>query len=132
MDPCGNHPCHYVYLYACIHIVKLYACIHVVKHSHRSHLCIHVFLIDLSLRVFFITRGITTDLVDDAVPRLLINREVVGEAAPGSRRGFDFSDDSRDGAFVGDCDDAVRALVQLLGWEAELQALVEAGPRSRV
>lgn len=72
------------------------------------------------------------DLVADTVPRLLINREVVGEAAPGSRRGFDFSDDSRDGAFVGDCDQAVQALVQLLGWEAEMQALMDAGPRCRV
>lgn len=71
-------------------------------------------------------------MVDDDVPRLLVNRELVGQAPKGSRRGFDFSGDSRDGAFVGDCDDAVRALVALLGWEDELSALIEAGPRSRV
>lgn len=33
----------------------------------------------------------------------------------------------RDALFLGDCDDGVRQLCQLLGWEAELDALLAAG-----
>ena len=33
----------------------------------------------------------------------------------------------RDALFLGDCDDGVRQLCQLLGWEADLDALVAAG-----
>ena len=55
------------------------------------------------------------------VPRLLINRERVGEHMPG---GFDFSaaSNAADGFYEGDCDDAARELCDLLGWGAELEA----------
>ena len=33
----------------------------------------------------------------------------------------------RDALFLGDCDDGVRQLCALLGWEADLEALVVAG-----
>ena len=60
-------------------------------------------------------------------PRLLINREKVGEV-PSRRsffemgmskgRGFDFSEEGkRDVLFLGDCDDGVSELCKHLGWE---------------
>ena len=73
--------------------------------------------------------------VRPGTPRLLVNRERVGEDA-GMRRGpvgpagpfdFDATDGvTRDGFVQSDCDAAVLRLVQLLGWEAELEAM--AGP----
>ncbi|RKO91242.1 DHS-like NAD/FAD-binding domain-containing protein, partial [Blyttiomyces helicus] len=54
------------------------------------------------------------------VPRLLINREVVGVHA----RGFDFVGDvqrlRRDALFEGGCDEGVIKLAELLGWGEEL------------
>ncbi|KAL4433418.1 hypothetical protein ABPG77_010271 [Micractinium sp. CCAP 211/92] len=76
------------------------------------------------------------DYVDDEVPRLLINREKAGEPAPemralGYRRGFNFGTGNyRDALFLGDCDDGVRQLCRLLGWEADLDALIAAGRQS--
>lgn len=63
------------------------------------------------------------------VPRMLINRERVGE-----HLGLDFDGRSRasgvtdDGFERADCDDAVGKLCKLLGWEAELFAVLEARP----
>lgn len=57
------------------------------------------------------------------VPRLLINRERVGEDKDG---GFQFDEpDTRDVFFKGDCDDGIRELVQLLGWEADFEAVLK-------
>lgn len=74
--------------------------------------------------------------VEPEVPRLLINREVAGELTPemramGYQTGFDFEEGTnyRDAMFLGDCDDGVRQLCSLLGWEADLDALVAAGRR---
>ena len=74
------------------------------------------------------------------VPRLLVNRERVGEADARVRAmaalvghtaglGFDFVSETnrRDALFLGDCDDGFRELARLLGWDAELETLVEAG-----
>ena len=47
------------------------------------------------------------------VPRFLVNRQRVG----------DF-DGPADGVFIGDCDEAVRTLCGMLGWEAELDAVL--------
>ncbi|KAL4420564.1 hypothetical protein ABPG75_010220 [Micractinium tetrahymenae] len=77
------------------------------------------------------------DEVEDDVPRLLINRERVGEGHPllrmlGYQTGgfcFDEASNYRDALFEGDCDDGVRQLCRLLGWEAELDALIAAGPQ---
>ncbi|KAJ3108468.1 NAD-dependent protein deacetylase sirtuin-2 [Phlyctochytrium planicorne] len=59
-------------------------------------------------------------------PRLLINREVVGE---GGRFGFDFSGETaeyqRDALFLGDCDDGCAKLAELLGFGGELDKLVQ-------
>ena len=73
--------------------------------------------------------------VRPGTPRLLVNRERVGEGA-GMRRGpagpagpfdFDATDGvTRDGFVQSDCDAAVLKLVQLLGWEAELEHELEA------
>ena len=74
--------------------------------------------------------------VRPGTPRLLVNRERVGEGA-GMLRGpagpagpFDFDGTggvTRDGFVQGDCDAAVLELVQLLGWEEELEALADPG-----
>ncbi|KLT44680.1 NAD-dependent deacetylase sirtuin-2 [Cutaneotrichosporon oleaginosum] len=65
------------------------------------------------------------DRVSSSVPRLLINREAVGpftRVKHGKRRG-------RDGVYLGDADDAVRELVRAIGWEEELDALIEEGQK---
>jgi NAD+-dependent protein deacetylase sirtuin 2 len=54
--------------------------------------------------------------VTDRCPRLLVNREKVGE--------LDFGENNlRDALHLGDCDDGVSRLAELLGWAAELEAL---------
>ena len=64
-------------------------------------------------------------------PRVLINRERVGEANPlglrlGVDKGFNFGQGNyRDALFEGDCDDGIWELCRLLGWEEELQALID-------
>lgn len=72
--------------------------------------------------------------VDENCPRLLINREKVGEAQPSlfaglpftSSFGFDFSESNyRDALFLGDCDAGVRQLAGLLGWGQELEELCQ-------
>lgn len=66
------------------------------------------------------------------VPRLLINRERVGEArrGGGGARGFVFDGQApgggRDVLYKGDADAGVRELARLCGWGDELEALVEA------
>ena len=71
--------------------------------------------------------------VEDDCPRLLINREKVGEVnkdAPVFVRwrmgGFDFSEETnyRDALFLGDCDAGVTALCRELGWEDDLASRV--------
>lgn len=62
----------------------------------------------------------------EAVPRLLINKEVVGTSTYSPTRGFDFEQGGRDVLFQGDCDEGVTALCRLLGWESELAELVQA------
>ncbi|EDW96125.1 NAD-dependent protein deacetylase Sirt2 [Drosophila yakuba] len=63
--------------------------------------------------------------------RLLINREAVGQASfvpfmdPHERSLlFDRPNNTRDVAFLGDCDAGVMALAKALGWEEELQQLI--------
>lgn len=63
------------------------------------------------------------------MPRVLINRERVGEADAtlllfGAKRGFKFEEQHRDALFLGDCDDGVRVLARSLGWEGELDDLI--------
>ncbi|KAF8071129.1 sirt2 [Scenedesmus sp. PABB004] len=82
------------------------------------------------------------DAVPDDCPRVLINRERVGEGMGGglgllssllgARGGGGFVFDEEDGAwrdalYLGDCDDAVAELAELLGWGDDLRALIEAG-----
>lgn len=51
----------------------------------------------------------------EGTPRMLINRERVGEDL-----GLDFdSEDSSDGVFLGDCDDGARRLADLCGWDLD-------------
>ncbi|KAK9819677.1 hypothetical protein WJX72_000986 [[Myrmecia] bisecta] len=73
--------------------------------------------------------------VSDTTPRLLINREKAGtssspqEAALGIGFNFDKGNGNyRDALFLGDCDAGVRRLCRLLGWEAELDALIPPRP----
>ena len=67
----------------------------------------------------------------DETPRILINRELVGETHPdlkrmGYKKGFDFSEDedSNDIALLGDCDDIIDDLCSKLGWTGDLLDLV--------
>jgi NAD-dependent deacetylase sirtuin 2 len=70
--------------------------------------------------------------VHEAVPRLLINREMVGklgklERLLGMSNGFRFgeTDNYRDVAHVGgDLQDGVQELVRLLGWQKDLDKLM--------
>ncbi|KAK9816322.1 hypothetical protein WJX74_004001 [Apatococcus lobatus] len=70
------------------------------------------------------------DAVSNETPRVLINREVAGEADArlrklGFNKGFIFGEDSwRDVLHLGDCDASIRRLCQLLDWEDELDALI--------
>jgi NAD-dependent SIR2 family protein deacetylase len=68
------------------------------------------------------------------VPRLLINRDRVGEARRGGSRGFVFSEGQpgfgRDVLYQGNADDGVRELARLCGWGEELEALVAAAEAS--
>ena len=60
------------------------------------------------------------------VPRLLINRERVGEGDLFMNpRGFDWAS-ATDGFYGGDCDAAVGELCGMLGWEEELKRVLEA------
>lgn len=80
-----------------------------------------------------------TDAVPDHCPRCLINRERVGEGMGGglmasllgfSGGGFVFEGSEgayRDVLYLGDTDDGVRQLAELLGWQAELDTLIAAG-----
>lgn len=71
------------------------------------------------------------DCVPGDVPRLLINRERVGEGGTyrimpgmGGGDGFDFDACHRDVLHLGDCDEGARALAAALGWGEQLAALV--------
>lgn len=55
-------------------------------------------------------------LVGERCPRLLVNREKVGD--------LEFGEDNlRDALHLGDCDDGVSQLAELLGWTADLRVL---------
>ena len=63
-------------------------------------------------------------------PRVLINRDPVGAATPmmlmRGHLGFDFggNHNTRDVPLLGDCQDTVQQLVQLLGWEEDFNKLI--------
>lgn len=63
------------------------------------------------------------------VPRLLINRELAGVHNSKSS-GFDFKwkyGTNRDVAYLGDCDEGIEKLANLLGWEKDLEKLYKKG-----
>lgn len=71
------------------------------------------------------------DRVRSDCPRLLINRERVGEGDPmmrmlGFNSGMDFSEESgyRDVFQEGTCDDGCKELAEILGWKEELEEMV--------
>ena len=55
------------------------------------------------------------DRVPLHIPRLLINRERVGEFASGFD--FDHKKETRDALYLGTCDDGCKKLAELMGWE---------------
>lgn len=68
---------------------------------------------------------------DDCI-RLLINRDKVGRKSSwfsfgGSSLRYDCPDNVRDSAFIGDCDDGILKLVDLMGWGDELKEMIEKG-----
>ncbi|KAK3828709.1 MAG: DHS-like NAD/FAD-binding domain-containing protein [Benniella sp.] len=89
--------------------------------------CDLLIVMGTSLQVEPFNRLITR--VPSSCPRILINRDRAGEF-PYS--GFDFDDQwnnkyRRDALYLGSCDEGVRKLVQLCGWESDLQDLYDAG-----
>lgn len=60
------------------------------------------------------------EMVNSRTPRALFNRELVGDFVPPGVDG-----NYRDVFVEGDCDDSVRELCSLLGWEEELLELNE-------
>eukprot|EP00298_Acanthocystis_sp_HF-20_P018283 c21932_g1_i2.p1 GENE.c21932_g1_i2~~c21932_g1_i2.p1 ORF type:complete len:461 (+),score=215.73 c21932_g1_i2:107-1489(+) len=66
------------------------------------------------------------NMVPPTCPRLLINMNLVGLRLPQSPSGFRFeeSDNYRDVALVGTCDDGVKILSELCGWKKELESLI--------
>lgn len=76
-------------------------------------------------------------MVSTTTPRLLINMKVVGTSyypgttLPSFSTGFLFNhvNNIRDVKHLGDCQAGVKALAALLGWEKELEALVEEGKK---
>ncbi|KAF9351266.1 NAD-dependent protein deacetylase sirtuin-2 [Mortierella sp. NVP85] len=89
--------------------------------------CDLLIVMGTSLQVEPFNRLITR--VSSSCPRILINRDRAGEFL---YSGFDFDDQwnhkyRRDALYLGSCDDGVRKLVQLCGWESELQDLYDAG-----
>ena len=76
------------------------------------------------------------DKVKGEVPRVLVNRERVGEGKPALQKlgigfGFNFGEgNARDVLYLGDCDNGARQLCEHLGWTAELDSLIaEAGTK---
>ncbi|KAI7900635.1 DHS-like NAD/FAD-binding domain-containing protein [Cokeromyces recurvatus] len=68
--------------------------------------------------------------VPEHVPRLLINKELAGVHSKSRTSGFDFewkNGLNRDVAYLGSCDDGVKKLAELLGWEKELERLYTKG-----
>lgn len=70
--------------------------------------------------------------VSKTCPRLLINREKAGGRDRimkmlniGGGMDFDGEKNSRDVAYIGDCDDGCKDLAKKLGWESELNELIE-------
>ncbi|KAG0331363.1 NAD-dependent protein deacetylase sirtuin-2 [Podila humilis] len=89
--------------------------------------CDLLIVLGTSLKVEPFNKLITQ--VNRECPRLLINREKAGQEM---HSGFDFDDKwkytfQRDAWFLGDCDEGVRKLASLCGWEEELISLFEAG-----
>ncbi|RCH89291.1 NAD-dependent protein deacetylase sirtuin-2 [Rhizopus stolonifer] len=69
------------------------------------------------------------DNVPDHIPRLLINREEAGVHHTKSM-GFDFKwkyGSKRDVAHLGDCDESIEKLCELLGWRKDLDQLYHKG-----
>lgn len=70
------------------------------------------------------------DRVSEVCPRVLINRERVGEADEmlrvlGYTKGFNFgAGNYRDALYLGDCDAGVWELCRLLGWEQDLTDII--------
>jgi NAD-dependent deacetylase sirtuin 2 len=67
------------------------------------------------------------EMVQRSCPRVLFNRELVGSFCKANgmktrRKSYDTST-KRDIFHGGDCDDSIRTLCALLGWEAELDEL---------
>ena len=61
--------------------------------------------------------------VSSKIPRLLINKENVGQRS----NGFRFTKKSRDIALLNDCDSGVKELAEKLGWTKDLKRLIKKG-----
>eukprot|EP01096_Ripella_sp_DP13-Kostka_P001745 TRINITY_DN1213_c1_g1_i1.p1 TRINITY_DN1213_c1_g1~~TRINITY_DN1213_c1_g1_i1.p1 ORF type:complete len:404 (-),score=197.71 TRINITY_DN1213_c1_g1_i1:38-1228(-) len=85
--------------------------------------CDLLIVIGTSLKVFPFASLPT--LVGAEVPRVLVNREYVGHGM------FDWTSSRlRDVGVIGDIEDSIKQLAELLGWTAEVEALIAKGPVS--
>ncbi|XP_044729970.1 NAD-dependent protein deacetylase sirtuin-2 isoform X2 [Chrysoperla carnea] len=73
------------------------------------------------------------DRVPSSCPRLLVNREKAGQRDKimkllniGGGLDFDSEENTRDVAYLGDCDTGCELLAEKLGWKDELKSMVEA------
>ncbi|CAG9316414.1 unnamed protein product [Blepharisma stoltei] len=64
------------------------------------------------------------EMVSKNVPRVVINKNL-GDSEVWKGLKFKDPNDKRDVAFVGDCDEIIRELVNLCGWQEEFEALMK-------
>ena len=66
------------------------------------------------------------DYVRDECPRLLVNRDLVGDwRAYADDEAAESSHNYRDVCFIGTCDDGSVRLAELLGWKTDLDKLID-------
>jgi len=72
--------------------------------------------------------------VNDECPRMLINREVVGQSLLGITPGFNFDGEGnyRDVKLLGDCQESIYSFVKLIGWEEEFNKLLKENKFSNI
>lgn len=82
--------------------------------------CDCLIVIGTSLKVYPFSSLV--DKVKDECPRLLINRDLVGDW---ELYADDPKSNYRDACFQGNCDDGCLKLAELLGWEKDLKNLIK-------
>lgn len=94
-----------------------------VAKQRQSLICISDMLIVMGTSLMVYPFAGLVNEVAEGTPRLLINRDPVGVW----RKYVDYPNANkfnyRDVSYLGNCDDGIRELAKLLGWQEELQQL---------